>query len=436
MTATDSSRPAARIAALKQLLAHARERLDLDLGFVLWDGSTVPAELAPGALALTIADEGAVAALVRRPKLDTLANLWVSGRLDLRGGTLFDLVAKRPKIRSKQLLKTLDKGLALRTLLKFIRVPRGAPWPLEVVGQASVDGSATTNKANIGYHYDVSNAFYRLFLDDEMVYSCAYFTDWDNDIDQAQRDKLDMICRKLRLQPGERFLDIGCGWGALVCHAAQHYGVKAHGVTLAEEQLALAREKVARLGLQDRVTLELRDYGSLTEPFDKIASIGMFEHVGLDHHANYFTTINRLLTPGGLYLHHCIARPAKRDDKVFRKKRPEFAALTRYIFPGGELDHIGMSLANLERHGFEVRDVEGWREHYGRTCRLWHDRLLARQGEAEREVGRDKTRLWIAYLAACAIAFERNTVGINQTLAVKKERGPARLPPTRADLYR
>jgi len=436
MTATDSRKPAARIEGLKELLAHARERLGLDLGFVLWDGSTVPADLAPGALALTIRDEGAVAALVRRPKLDTLANLWVSGRLDLRGGTLFDLVAKRPNIRSKQLLKNLDKGLALRTLLKFIRVPRGGPWPLEVVGQAAVDGSATSNKTNIGYHYDVSNAFYRLFLDDEMVYSCAYFTDWANDLGQAQRDKLDMICRKLRLQPGERFLDIGCGWGALVCHAAQHYGVKAHGVTLAEEQLALAREKVARLGLQDRVTLELRNYGSLTEPFDKIASIGMFEHVGLDHHANYFTTVNRLLVPGGLYLHHCIARPAKRDDKVFRKKRPEFAALTRYIFPGGELDHIGMSLANLERHGFEVRDVEGWREHYGRTCRLWHDRLLARQGEAEREVGRDKTRLWIAYLAACAIAFERNTVGINQTLAVKKERGPARLPPTRADLYR
>jgi cyclopropane-fatty-acyl-phospholipid synthase len=161
----------------------------------------------------------------------------------------------------------------------------------------------------------------------------------------------------------------------------------------------------------------------------------MFEHVGIDNHPAYFATINRLLTPRGLYLHHAIARPAKRTDKEFRKHRPEFAALVRYIFPGGELDHIGMSAANLERHGFEVHDIEGWREHYARTCRLWHDRLVANKDAAIREAGDVKTRMWIAYFAGCAIAFERATVGIFQTLASKRARGPSGLPPTRADLY-
>ena len=179
-------------------------------------------------------------------------------------------------------------------------MPRGGPWPLEQIhGEKARSGNEAANKKNIEYHYDVSNAFYALFLDPQMVYSCGYFTDWSNDIATAQRDKLDMICRKLRLKPGDTFLDIGCGWGALVCHAAQHYGVRAHGVTLAENQYALAKEKVAKLGLEDRVTIELKDYTRLEGSFDKIASIGMFEHVGLANHRTYFQTINRLLQTAG-----------------------------------------------------------------------------------------------------------------------------------------
>ncbi len=426
-----------RLTSFKRLLAHARERLGLDIGFVLWDGSTIPADLPPNAFAVAIADEGAVAALIRKPKIDTLANLWVSGRIDLRNGTLFDLVARRPKTRTRDLLRGIDKKLVLATAAKFLLVPRGGPWPLENIrGDKAGSGNEAANKENIQYHYDVSNAFYALFLDPEMVYSCGYFTDWNNDIAAAQRDKLEMICRKLRLKPTDTFLDIGCGWGALVCHAAKNHGVRAHGVTLAENQYAMAKEKVARLGLQDRVTIELKDYTKLEGSFDKIASIGMFEHVGLDNHATYFQTIERLLKPHGLYLHHAITRAAKRDDKLFRRKRPEAAAIARYIFPGGELDHIGMSVANLEGHGFEVHDVEAWREHYARTCRLWHDRLLANRAAAEREVGSAKTRLWLAYLAGVSLAFERNTLRIFQTLASKRARGPSGLPPTRADLYR
>jgi cyclopropane-fatty-acyl-phospholipid synthase len=336
------------------------------------------------------------------------------------------------------LRRHLDKTLLLGTLARFLTVPRGGPFPLEAIhgDRVRADGSEAANTANVSYHYDASNSFYALFLDPSMVYTCGYFTDWGNDLATAQLDKLEMICRKLRLRPGDTLLDIGCGWGALVCHAAQHHGVRAHGVTLSREQFDYAGERVARAGLQDRVTLELRDYALVEGSFDKIASIGMFEQVGLANHATYFATVNRLLKPGGLYLHHAISRPAKRDDRRFRRRSREYNALVRYIFPGGELDHVGMSIANLQRHGFELHDVEAWREHYARTCRLWHDRLLDRYDDAVREVGSVQTRLWLAYLAGCSIAFARNTVGIYQTLVSKRVRGPSGLPPTRADLYR
>jgi cyclopropane-fatty-acyl-phospholipid synthase len=431
--------PADRAASLRKLLAHVREAYGLDFGFVLWDGSTVPADLPGDALAVVIADEGVVAALLRRRKIDTLGDLWVTARLDLRNGTVLDLLSRPPKVRSREFRKRLDRWLALRVLAKFLLLPAGGPWPLRDSLHGSPtrsSGNEVENKENIQYHYDVSNAFYALFLDPEMVYSCGYFTDWSNDLATAQRDKLDITCRKLRLQPGETLLDLGCGWGALVCHAAQHYGVHAHGVTLAQQQFDYAKEKVARLGLQDRVTLELRDYSTLQGSYDKIASLGMFEHVGIAYHPAYFATIHRLLKPRGFYLHHAITRRAKMSERAFNRRAPEYVALTRYIFPGGEVDHLGMSIRNLESHGFEVRDVEGWREHYRMTCRAWHDRLVANQAAAVREIGSVKTRLWVAYLAGCAVGFEGASVGIFQTLAVKRQRGLTDLPPTRADLYR
>jgi cyclopropane-fatty-acyl-phospholipid synthase len=427
-----------RLASFKRLLAHARELLALDFGFVLWDGSAVPADLPSNALALVFADEGVVAAIERRPNADTLLNLWVTGRIEIRNGVIFDFLSSRPKLRTKEIRRRLDKRLALATALKFVFVPRGGPWPLEAIFKrpAASRGGEEANKENITYHYDLSNAFYALFLDPEMVYSCAYFRDWNNDLATAQHDKLEMICRKLRLKAGDRLLDIGCGWGALVCHAAAHFGVDAVGVTLAEEQFAFATEKVSRLGLDGKVTIELRDYSLIEGEFDKIASVGMFEHVGIANHPAYFQTIHRLLKPGGFYLHHSIALRSAAYDRLHRKRSQATAALVRYIFPGGELDHLGMSIANLERHGFEVHDVEAWREHYARTTRLWHDRLCANRTAAEREVGAVKTRLWIAYLAACSIGFARNSVGIFQTLASKRVRGPSALPPSREGLYR
>jgi cyclopropane-fatty-acyl-phospholipid synthase len=427
-----------RLKSIKDLVAHARIRLSLDLGFVFWDGSTIPEGLKSDALAIAIADEGAIAALLRRPKLDTLFNLLVSARLELLNGTLFDLMALRPRVKSKEFLKTLDKKLALGTAARFLFVPRGGPWPLERVrgDKARRDGTAAANQENIGYHYDLSNEFYALFLDPEMVYSCGYFTELHDDIARAQRDKLDMICRKLRLRPDETLLDIGCGWGSLLIHAAKHYGVRAHGVTLAEEQFTYANEKIARLGLQDRVTIEFKDYAQLDGEFHKIASVGMFEHVGSANYPRYFEAIKRLLKPEGLYLHHSIARPAKGTDReFFRNYSKEAQAIGRYIFPGGELDHVGMSVANLERHGFEVHDVEAWREHYTHTTRLWHDRLLANRPAAEREIGVMMTRLWLMYLAGVSIGFERARVGVFQTLASKRKRGASGVPLSRADLY-
>ncbi len=428
----------ARLASFKKLLAHISDRILPDVGFELWDGSIVPDGLAPDAPILGIADEGVVAAIVRHPNVHTFLNLWVTSRLDLRRGTIFDLVARRPKVRTRELIKRFDKRQGLSTVAKFLLVPRGGPWPLDQIrgDKAPADGSEAANTQNISYHYDLSNAFYALFLDPEMVYSCAYFKDWNDDLATAQRNKLDIVCRKLRLKPGERMLDVGCGWGALVCHAAQHYGVHAHGVTLSRQQFDYAKAKVARLGLQDRVTIEFRDYKAIDDSFDKIASIAMFEAVGLPHHETYFQTIHRLLKPGGLYLHHAITVHTREFERNQRRPGAGVVAIARYIFPGGGLDHIGMSVANLERYGFEVHDVEALREHYARTTRFWHDRLSAARVDAEREVGGVKTRLWLGYLAGVSIGFARGSVNIFQTLASKRVRGPSGLPPTRSDLYR
>ena len=433
------TRAESRLASLKRLLAEIHRRLEPGFGFRLWDGSTVPGDWPSDGFMLAIIDEGAVAALLKRPNITTFANLWASGRIDLVNGTIFDLVARRPKGRTRELRQSLVSLSTFRALAPFLFVSRGGPWPLEAVGRdRESDGSEAENSRNIAYHYDVSNAFYALWLDRNMVYTCAYFHDWSDDLDTAQVQKLDMTCRKLRLTPGDVLLDIGSGWGSLACHAAEHYGAKVLGVTLSEEQIALARENAERRGLSDRVTFEKRDYALLEgeSRFDKIVSVGMFEHVGLANFETYFKTVQRLLKPGGLYLHHAITRPGGSHTARTGKKRPEFQALTRYIFPGGELDYLGRTTTNLELAGFEIRDVECWREHYQRTTRFWHDRLRARWDAAVAEVGETTARVWLAYLAACSITFERNNAGVYQTLAMKRVRGPSGLPATRADLYR
>jgi cyclopropane-fatty-acyl-phospholipid synthase len=231
-------------------------------------------------------------------------------------------------------------------------------------------------------------------------------------------------------------LDIGCGWGGLICHAARHYGVRAHGVTLSQTQFDFAQEKIRGLGLQDKVTVELRDYATLSGKYDKIASIGMYEHVGIANYPEYFGKINSLLRDRGILLNHGITLPAKPAKRGFRRIRPEQRLVLKYICPGGELDHIGHTCQSLEVSRFEVHDVEDWREHYAQTTRLWCQRLSARRDEAIRLVGPERYRLWAAYLAGVSFAFLDGTVRIYQVVASKHaERGRAELPPTRGDLY-
>ena len=428
---------AKRLEILRRLLQQLHDRLQLKFAIELWDGSTIPPNAPSDGLAIRLADEGAVASLMRRPNPETLCNLWVASRIDIRNGTLFDIVDATPAVRAKRMHRIVDRALLVRTAMRYLFVPRGEPWPLEsIADEKPSDGSFNENKKNIGYHYDVSNAFYELWLDREMVYTCSYFRDFGNSLEQAQVDKLEMTCRRLRLKPGETMLDVGCGWGALSCYAAKHYGVKVYGITLSEEQVAYARAKVQSLGLEDLVQIELKDFAHVEGEFDKVASVGMLDHVGIDNFPTYFETIKRVMKPEGLFLNHHIVRPGRRSGAAARRKPPEFAALTKFIFPGGELDSISGSITALERHGFEVHDVEAWREHYARTCRLWHDRLYANREAAIREVGVVKYRLWLIYLGGSAISFLRNNVGVYQTLASRRRRGASGLPPTREDMYR
>lgn len=432
--ATDAS-----AARLQKLAGHLAQHLKADLTLRLWDGSEVPlGPDAKGDLAIAIRSPQVVTRLVRKPKLPTIIEAIATGDIAIEGGTLLDLHARAAGGR-RGLFRQLDKTLLVKALLPFaFGVAKPATsHAFSGSEDASKYGQGRDDKTLMQFHYDLSNAFYALFLCPEMVYTCAYYPTPEATLEEAQVAKLDIVCRKLRLQPGERMLDIGCGWGGLVCHAARHYGVHATGVTLAEEQHAYAVEKVQRLGLQDRVKIELVDFRTLdAAPFDKVASVGMYEAVGLDNREGYFRRIRDLLRPRGAYLHHAIARPMKRDEKTFRKKRPEFEALTRYIFPGGELDHIGAEHDSMERNGFEIHDCEGLREHYGRTCRAWTNRLYANREAAAREVGYAKTQIWMLYLAGCALAFERGTVGLFQTLATRRARGLSGLPLTRADWYR
>ena len=270
----------------------------------------------------------------------------------------------------------------------------------------------------IRYHYDVSNDFYALWLDRRMVYSCAYFKTGEESIDAAQEQKLDHVCRKLMLRPGERLLDIGCGWGALVMHAAERYGVQATGVTLSQNQHALANERIRAAGLQGRARVLLQDYRDVPGEgvYDKIASIGMFEHVGLKNLPVYFGAIQRLLVDGGVALNHGITS-IDPESRSVGLGAGEF--IGKYVFPHGELPHLSLVVKEMGAAGLEIMDAETLRLHYAKTLRLWSDRLEAGLGQAREFAGEKRLRIWRAYLAGCAHAFERGWVSIQQVLAVK-----------------
>jgi cyclopropane-fatty-acyl-phospholipid synthase len=287
----------------------------------------------------------------------------------------------------------------------------------------------------VQHHYDLPSAFYRLWLDERMVYSCAYFPTGKETLDEAQAAKLEHICRKLRLRPGERLLDIGCGWGGLALYAAERYGVEVTGITLSEEQLQEARERARQAGLGGKVRIEPLDYREVGGQFDKVVSVGMAEHVGRANLGRYFQAAFERLRPGGLFLHHAIAQGP------VRRKTPAWAAsgefMRQYIFPDGEILPLWVNLQEAETAGFEVRDVEDLREHYARTLRLWRERLEANCPRAAELVGPERVRLYRLYLAGSAHQFRFGHLAIHQSLLAKPgEDGQVELPPNRADLYR
>ena len=288
----------------------------------------------------------------------------------------------------------------------------------------------------IQYHYDVSNEFYALFLDREMVYSCAYFKTGDEDIHTAQAQKLDHICRKLRLEPGDRFLDIGCGWGALVRWAAKHYGVDATGITLSRNQHKLANERIAAEGLSERCRVLLQDYRDVPGEalYDKIASVGMFEHVGLKNLPVYFGAIQRLLKDGGIAMNHGLTA-IDPESRAVGLGGGEF--IGKYVFPHGELPHLSLALREMAAAGLEVMDVETLRLHYAKTLWQWSARLEANLEAARRHTEEKRVRIWRTYLAGCAHAFEKRWVTIQQVVVTKTGDPRANpLPWTREHLYR
>jgi len=287
----------------------------------------------------------------------------------------------------------------------------------------------------ISRHYDVSNEFFALWLDKQRVYSCAYFRQADDSLDLAQEQKIDHICRKLQLQPGDRLLDIGCGWGALVFRAVEHYGVRATGITLSQNQFDYVQRQIAERGLTGRCEVHLLDYRDMPEhtPFEKIVSVGMFEHVGKKMLPTYFDKIFRLLKPGGLVMNHGLTSAGLYSGGMDQDVT-DF--IDRYVFPGGEIPHLSKEIELLARSGLECADIECLRPHYAKTLWHWVDRLEARKSEARTLVGEKKYRIWRIYMAGYALAFQRGWVSVYQVLAGKPlANGALALPLTREHIY-
>lgn len=388
-----------------------------------WDGSE---DGPPGAPVLVVRHRRALRRLLWKPGELGLARAWVAGDLDVDGDLYqaLDLLAEfiwerdddAPTLR--QSLRDPRVRAAVRSLLALAAPFVPPPVPREEMRKQGRLHRHTkgSDKQAISHHYDVGNDFYELVLGPSMVYSCAYFEEPGSTLEDAQRDKLELICRKLGLKPGMRLLDVGCGWGSMAIHAAREHGVHVVGVTLSREQAAYARKRIAEEGLTDRVEIRVQDYRDVRDgPYDAISSIGMAEHVGSDRYLDYARDLHTLLKPGGRLLNHQIARRPLGDEAAYSVD--EF--IDAYVFPDGELAPLGTTVGLLERAGFEVRDVESIREHYAHTLRRWVANLEADWKRGQRLTTPGRARIWRLYMAASALAFERNRIGVNQVLAVR-----------------
>lgn len=413
----------------------------------------------PGAPTLVIRHPRALRRILWRPGELGLARAWVAGEIDIEGD-LYEALDRISRFlwapaapapddapasadtatapASARGLPALARDPAVRAAAREL-VRLAGPWPPpppppeEVRDRTGLRHTLHRDRRAISHHYDVGNEFYEQVLGPSMVYSCAYWDDAgaDSTLEGAQRAKLDLICRKLALRPDMRLLDVGCGWGSLVLHAAREYGVRAVGVTLSQEQAAYARKRIADAGLTDRVEVRVQDYREVTDgPYDAVSSVGMAEHVGSDQYRAYAEVLYRLLKPGGRLLNHQIARRPEPDEAAY--EIDDF--IDAYVFPDGELAPVGRTVGLLEEAGFEVRDLEALREHYARTLRAWVSRLEAHWTEANRFVTPGRARVWRLYMAASALAFEHNRIGVNQILAVRTPTGgDSGLPPRTRD---
>jgi cyclopropane-fatty-acyl-phospholipid synthase len=441
-TSPDAKYSSVALRIFKRLLNNFQGAIALRL----WNGAAYVVGQTSPKFTLVVRDPAVLRRLVLKHSPITLAEAYFQGLVDFEGDLYAGLCLKpylqklSLPLRSRAALMLDALRLPAKTSVESIISAKASSLTavkLDLIDASqahkhSSQHSRSMDRAAISFHYDVSNDFYKLWLDEQMVYSCAYFETLDDSLDQAQRNKLDHVCRKLRLKTGERFLDIGCGWGAMVCWAAQHYGVKAHGITLSQRQLDYATERVKRFGLEDLVTLELLDYRDLEGEgvYDKVSSIGMFEHVGLANLPAYNATVMRLLRPGGLFLNHGITH----DEEGWHPTLDaEF--INRYVFPGGELDTISNILRGMEQATFEIHDVENLRIHYAMTLREWVKRLEAAHDAALHHVSEDAYRVWRFYMAACAMEFEAEGTAIYQVLASKRGTKHSPVPLTRRDLY-
>ena len=397
------------------------------LGVRLWDGTTWPDDR-PRSVTLVLNHPGALRAMLLPGTEIALAEAYLFNDVDIEGDFLvtFDW-ANELAHQTSSWKRKIGVGRELMRLPNQMNPRVSRRGPAKLTGKRH---SLERDRQAVAYHYNVSNDFYNLFLGERMVYTCAYFRSPTDSLDQAQANKLDYICRKLRLKPGQRLLDIGCGWGALVLYAAEKYGVDATGVTISESQVHLAQERIAASGLGGRCRVQMRDYREVTEPYDVITSIGMFEQVGEDQLSAYFQQVNRILHPGGVFLNHGIAR------RVVEQTWDPQNFSNAYVFPDGDLSPISHTLRVAEEAGFEVRDVESLREHYILTLKNWIHNLEGRHDEALRHVDEPTYRVWRAYMSASEYGFRSGRLNLYQSLLFKPAGyGPSGLPLTREDWY-